>query len=188
MNLWENLQDFTSQEIAVSQVTAFKDLKFHSLVSLFTCSCKSVVALCVSYSQFSVHLFSFYVLFLKIWTTSVIVPRNSQLRLPLRILLSSQTLHENKIHLHGVLHSHGICLHFSYLSVSSSLCLFPKQVTQAAMLLTCILGVSNLNLCPDSCYPGKVIFMNISDCAGGFRFCTPVSPRVSDSFQILYNS
>jgi len=64
----------------------------------------------------------------------------------------------------------------------------PKQAAQAVILLTCILEVSNLILCPDSCYPGKVLFMNTTVCAGGFRFGTSVSPRVIDSFQILYIS
>ena len=66
VNLFENLQDFTSQEIAVFQVTAFKNLKSHLFISLFTCSCKSVVASRVSYSQFAGHQFSFYNVSLKI--------------------------------------------------------------------------------------------------------------------------
>ena len=82
VNLWENLQDFTSQEIAVFKVTAFKDLKPHLFISLFIFSCKYVVALRVSCSQFAGHLFSFSVVSLKIWTTSVIDPRNSHVRLP----------------------------------------------------------------------------------------------------------
>jgi hypothetical protein len=54
------------------------------------------------------------------------------------------SLQVSKIHLNVVLLSHGICLRLSYLSVSSFLCLFPMQVAQVLLLLTCILGVSNL--------------------------------------------
>jgi hypothetical protein len=103
-------------------------------------------------------------------------------------LTTKFSLQESKLHLYVVLHSHKICFRLSYLSVSFSLCLFPMQVVQAVMVLTCILEVSNLNLCPDSCYPSKVLFMNTSISAGGFKFGTSVRARVIDSFQTLYNS